>query len=61
MPSWLDRLLPDFSFKSGSETEPEPAKAWAYSENGSLAAHFEFMIGGDAQGSVVADPWHEGE
>jgi uncharacterized membrane protein YdfJ with MMPL/SSD domain len=26
MPSWLDRLLPDFSFESGS-TEPEPAKA----------------------------------
>jgi RND superfamily putative drug exporter len=27
MPSWLDRLLPDFSFESGGETEPEPAKA----------------------------------
>jgi uncharacterized membrane protein YdfJ with MMPL/SSD domain len=26
MPSWLDRLLPDFSFESGS-SEPEPAKA----------------------------------
>ncbi len=26
MPSWLDRLLPDFSFESGS-AEPEPAKA----------------------------------
>jgi uncharacterized membrane protein YdfJ with MMPL/SSD domain len=26
MPSWLDRLLPDFSFESGSG-EPEPAKA----------------------------------
>jgi RND superfamily putative drug exporter len=26
MPSWLDRLLPDFSFEGGS-TEPEPAKA----------------------------------
>jgi len=26
MPSWLDRLLPDFSFESGG-TEPEPAKA----------------------------------
>jgi len=27
MPSWLDRLLPDLSFESGSKTEPEPAKA----------------------------------
>jgi RND superfamily putative drug exporter len=26
MPSWLDRLLPDFSFEGGS-SEPEPAKA----------------------------------
>jgi len=26
MPSWLDRLLPDFSFENGS-AEPEPAKA----------------------------------
>ena len=26
MPSWLDRLLPDFSFEGGSG-EPEPAKA----------------------------------
>ncbi len=26
MPSWLDRLLPDFSFESGS-ADPEPAKA----------------------------------
>ena len=28
MPSWLDRLLPDLSFESGSgKSEPEPAKA----------------------------------
>jgi uncharacterized membrane protein YdfJ with MMPL/SSD domain len=30
MPSWLDRLIPDFSFEGGStdvEPEPEPAKA----------------------------------
>jgi RND superfamily putative drug exporter len=29
MPSWLDRLLPDFSFESGtgSSADPEPAKA----------------------------------
>jgi uncharacterized membrane protein YdfJ with MMPL/SSD domain len=27
MPSWLDRALPDLSFESGSEAEPEPAKA----------------------------------
>jgi RND superfamily putative drug exporter len=29
MPSWLDRILPDFSFESGSGSspEPEPAKA----------------------------------
>jgi len=26
MPSWLDRLIPDFSFE-GAEAEPEPAKA----------------------------------
>ena len=25
-PSWLDRLVPDFSFEGG-ESEPEPAKA----------------------------------
>ncbi|HEX5983576.1 MAG TPA: MMPL family transporter [Solirubrobacterales bacterium] len=27
MPSWLDRILPDLSFESGSEHEPAPAKA----------------------------------
>ena len=27
MPSWLDRLIPDFSFEGGGESEPEPAKA----------------------------------
>jgi len=27
MPSWLDRLLPDFSFERGSGTTAEPAKA----------------------------------
>jgi uncharacterized membrane protein YdfJ with MMPL/SSD domain len=27
MPSWLDRLLPDFAFEGGSSGEPEPAKA----------------------------------
>jgi len=27
MPSWLDRLLPDFAFESGASAEPEPAKA----------------------------------
>jgi len=27
MPSWLDRLLPDFSFEGGGSGEPEPAKA----------------------------------
>jgi uncharacterized membrane protein YdfJ with MMPL/SSD domain len=27
MPSWLDRLLPDFAFEAGGAQEPEPAKA----------------------------------
>jgi RND superfamily putative drug exporter len=27
MPSWLDRILPDLSFESGSKREPAPAKA----------------------------------
>jgi len=27
MPSWLDRILPDLSFESGSDPEPAPAKA----------------------------------
>jgi RND superfamily putative drug exporter len=26
-PSWLDRLVPDFSFEGGGEPDPEPAKA----------------------------------
>jgi uncharacterized membrane protein YdfJ with MMPL/SSD domain len=26
-PSWLDKLVPDFSFEGGGESEPEPAKA----------------------------------
>ena len=35
---------------------------WAvYSEDGSLAAHFEFTVAVTAEGPRILTPWHEDE
>ena len=37
------------------------ADGWAiFSQDGSLAAHFEFTVGITADGPRILTPWHEG-